>query len=129
MSRAWKLRLITNRFWLWKALETLTLGLYFVVRKDLFEPPYHSILNSLDDTTSSVSLMVVGLFTLAYVLFDIDSKLYKSIMTGLVTFVWLFFLISFIIRDATIGIYISIQSIYAFYVLGSTLLEVVVGRR
>jgi len=129
LSKAWKSRLIANRFWLWKALETLTLGLYFIAKQNLFEPPYHSILNSLDNTTSVVSLMAVGLFTLAYVLFNIDSKLYRSIMTGLVTFVWLFFLTSFVIRDVTIGIYISIQAIYAFYVLGSTLLEVIVGRR
>lgn len=124
-----KNRLIVNRFWLWKALETYTLGIYFILRKDLFEPPYDSVLNQLDGPIPIIILFLIGTITIVYVLWDVKSKRYKALMSGAITFVWLFFFCSFVTRDFTIMTYISIQSIYAFYVLVSIIFEVVAGRR
>lgn len=124
-----KNRLIINRFWLTKGLETYMLGVYFVFRQDLFEPPYHSVLNYLDKWPSIIVLLITGTVAVLYALSDSDSQKYRALMSGLITFVWMFFLVSFIIRDFTIQTFISIQTIYAFFVLASTLVEVVVGRR
>ena len=124
-----KNRLIINRFWLTKGLETYMLGVYFVFRQDLFEPPYHSVLNYLDKWPSIIVLLITGTVAVLYALTNSGSQKYRALMSGLITFVWMFFFVSFIIRDSTIQTYISIQTIYAFFVLASTLVEVVVGRR
>ena len=121
--------LIINRFWLTKGLETYMLGVYFVFRQDLFEPPYHSILNYLDKLPSIIVLLITGTVAILYALTNSGNQKYRALMSGLITFVWMFFFVTFTIRDFTIQTFISIQTIYAFFVLISTLVEVVVGRR
>ena len=77
-----KERLIINRFWLTKGLETYMLGIYFVFRQDLFEPPYHSILNYLDKLPSIIVLLITGTVAILYALTNSGNQKYRALMSG-----------------------------------------------
>ncbi|AVK60524.1 hypothetical protein C5Z25_01500 [Lactobacillus sp. CBA3605] len=118
-----------NRFWLWKALETYGLGIYFIIKSNTFQfqPPRPTLLDIFDDPPIIFILAVVGTFALVYTLWDVNLYYYKPIMTGLLTFVWLFFMIAFVFHDFETGQYLSFESMYAFFVLGSMLHEILFG--
>jgi len=120
---------VKNRFWLWKALETYGLGIYFILKQNAFEfePPRPSLLDIFDDPPAIFILAVVGTFALVYSLWDINLSYYKPVMTGLLTFAWLFFMIAFGIHDFEIQRFISFESMYSFFVLASTVGEIVIG--
>lgn len=118
-----------NRFWLWKALETYGLGIFFIVKRNTFqfEPPRPTLLDLFDDPPVIFVLAIVATFSLVYALWNVNFAYYKPIMTGLLTFVWLFFMIAFGIHDFEIHQYVSFESMYSFFVLASTIFEIVIG--
>ena len=69
---------------------------------------------------------IVGTFTIVYALWDINNLTYKSIMTGLLTFVWLLFFIVFTVWDWEQGVVVGFESMYAAFVLASIINEIVV---
>jgi len=117
-----------NRFWFWKALETYGIGGMFIIRQNTisFYPPRPSLLMYFDDPPFIFLLGIVGTFTLVYALWDINNLAYKSIMTGLLTFVWLLFFIVFMLWDLEQGVVIGFESMYAAFVLASIINEIVV---
>lgn len=82
--------LIKNRFWFWKALETYMIGGMFIINKNTisFNPPRPSSLSYFDDPPFIFLMAVVGTFTIVYALWGIENLAYRSIMTGMLTFVW-----------------------------------------
>lgn len=118
-----------NRFWLWKALETYGLGVFFIIKQNTFafEPPRPTVLDLFDDPPMIFLLAVVGTFALVYSLWNIKFSYYKTIMTGLLTVAWLFFMVAFSFHDFEIQKYVSFESMYAFFVLASMVFEIVVG--
>ncbi|CAM3204407.1 hypothetical protein [Lactiplantibacillus plajomi] len=118
-----------NRFWLWKALETYGLGVYFLIKQNtfVFEPPRPSLLDIFDDPPVIFILAVIGTFALVYSLWNVNFSYYKPVMTGLLTFAWLFFMVAFGLHDFAIQRYVSFESMYAFFVLASTIFEIVMG--
>lgn len=123
------LHLKQNRFWFWKALETYGLGVFFIIKHNTFafEPPRPTLLDMFDDPPVIFVLAVVGTFAMVYALWDANFRYYKAIMTGLLTFVWLFFIIAFGIHDFQISQYVSFESMYAFFVLASIIFEIATG--
>lgn len=123
-------RLNQERAYLWFALETYGLGIYFLIKQTTFQfqPPRPTIFDLLDDPPAIFILAIAGTLALVYSLWNVDHPLYKPVMTGLLTFVWLFFMIAFGIHDFEAGQYISFQSMYAFFVIGRLLHEIMVGR-
>lgn len=117
-----------NRFWFWKALETYGIGALFIIRQNTisFHPPRPSLLTYFDDPPFIFLMGVVGTFTIVYALWDIKKLAYKSIMTGLLTFVWLLFFIVFTAWDWEQGVVIGFESMYAAFVLASIINEIVV---
>ncbi|WP_047999912.1 hypothetical protein [Lactiplantibacillus herbarum] len=118
-----------NRFWLWKSLETYGLGIYFIIKQNTFkfEPPRPTLLDIFDDPPVIFILAIVGTFALVYALWNVNIAYYKPVMTGLLTFVWLFFMVAFGFHDFEIQKYLSFESMYAFFVLASTVFEIVTG--
>jgi len=119
----------SNRFWLWKALETYGLGVFFIVKHNTFqfEPPRPTMLDMFDDPPVIFILAVVGTFALVYSLWEVEHPFYKPMMTALLTFVWLFFMIAFGIHDFEVHQYVSFESMYSLFVLASTIFEIVIG--
>ena len=121
--------LAKNRFWFWKAMETYGLGIYFIIKHNTFafEPPQPTLLDVLDDPPMIFMLAVVGTLALVYSLWNLRTHYYKPLMTGLLTFVWLFFMIAFGVHDFEMQRYVSFESMYAMFVLGSTIFEIIIG--
>lgn len=99
---------VKNRFWFFKALETYSLAVYFIVKRStgIFDWD-HSPLSALDDPPFIFALAVVGTIALVYALWDVRYLYYKQLMTGTLTFVWLVFFLSFCANDALLGVYLS----------------------
>lgn len=118
--------LLKNRFWFFKALETYGLGIYFIIRHSTgtFDPPPNSVLDLLDDPPFIFILAIVGTFVLVYSLWNLNTFLYKPIMTGLLTAVWLIFMLGFVFHDIATGAYVSFQAMYAGFVLVSMISEI-----
>ena len=115
-----------NRFWLFKALETYALALYFIVKRSsgIFSLDGYGYLEVLDDPPFIFMLACVGTVALVYALWDVKQMYYKPLMTGLLTGVWLLFFLSFAITDALVGIYIGFPGIFAFFVLTEMVTEI-----
>lgn len=73
-------------------METYGLGIYFIIKHNTFafEPQQPMLLDVLDDPPMIFMLAVVGTFALVYSLWNLRTHYYKPLMTGLLTFVWLF---------------------------------------
>jgi|GEM_PF-1858369 len=115
-----------NRFWLFKALETYALALYFIVKRSsgVFSLDGFGYLEVLDDPPFIFMLACVGTVALVYTLWDVKQMYYKPLMTGLLTGVWLIFFLSFAITDALVGVYIGFPGIFAFFVLTEMVVEI-----
>ena len=115
-----------NRFWLFKALETYALALYFIVKRSsgIFSLDGYGYLEFLDDPPFVFLLAAVGTVTLVYALWDVKHLFYRPVMTGLLTGVWLLFFLSFAITDALVGVYIGFPGIFAFFVLTEMVTEI-----
>lgn len=115
-----------NRFWLFKALETYALALYFIVKRSsgVFSLDGFGYLEVLDDPPFIFMLACVGTVALVYALWDVKQMYYKPLMTGLLTGVWLIFFLSFAITDALVGVYIGFPGIFAFFVLTEMVVEI-----
>lgn len=100
----------------------------FIIRQNTisFYPPRPSLLMYFDDPPFIFLMGIVGTFTIVYALWDINNLAYRSIMTGLLTFVWLLFLIVFMLWDWEQGIVVGFESMYAAFVLASIINEIVV---
>lgn len=119
--------LAKNRFWLWKALETWGLAIYFIIHHSVgtFSSPSNVVLDKLDDPDSIFILACIGSFVLIYSLWDLNTYLYKPIVTMLLTGVWIVFMCAFIIHDWQAQTYVSFQSIYAGFILVSMIGEII----
>lgn len=117
-----------NYFWFVKALETYGLGLYFIVvhSSGNFTPP-GNVLEYLDDPPFVFLLAVVGTVAMVYSLWNIEYLLYKPVMTGSLTFAWLIMFGGFVTRDIMLGA-LSIQTMYAFFVVFSIIGQLVIKR-
>lgn len=117
-----------NYFWFVKALETYGLAIYFIVlhSSGTFTPP-GNILEFLDDPPFIFLLAVVGTVAIVYALWDVKHLFYKPLMTGLLTFVWLVFFLAFAFEDYYLG-KLSLQSIYAFFVVFSIVGQLVIKK-
>lgn len=115
-----------NRFWLFKALETYALALYFIVKRStgIFNLDGYGYLEVLDDPPFIFLLAVVGTVALVYALWDVKYLYYRPMMTGLLTGVWLLFFLSFTITDILVGVYIGFPGIFAFFVLTEMVTEI-----
>lgn len=115
-----------NRFWLFKALETYALALYFIVKRSsgIFSLDGYGYLEVLDDPPFVFLLAAVGTVTLVYALWDVKHLFYRPVMTGLLTGVWLLFFLSFAITDALVSVYIGFPGIFAFFVLTEMVTEI-----
>lgn len=115
-----------NRFWLFKALETYALVLYFIVKRSygVFSLDGFGYLEVLDDPPFIFMLACVGTVALVYALWNVKQMYYKPLMTGLLTGVWLIFFLSFAITDALVGVYIGFPGIFAFFVLTEMVVEI-----
>lgn len=115
-----------NRFWLFKALETYALALYFIVKRStgIFSLDGYGYLEVLDDPPFIFLLAAVGTVTLVYALWDVKHLFYRPVMTGLLTGVWLLFFLSFVITDTLVGVYIGFPGIFAFFVLTEMVTEI-----
>lgn len=115
-----------NRFWLFKALETYALALYFIVKRSsgVFSLDGFGYLEVLDDPPFIFMLACVGTVAIVYALWDVKQMYYKPLMTGLLTGVWLIFFLSFAITDALVGVYIGFPGIFAFFVLTEMVVEI-----
>ncbi len=115
-----------NRFWMFKALETYALALYFIVKRStgIFSLDGYGYLEVLDDPPFIFLLAVVGTVALVYALWDVKYLYYRPMMTGLLTGVWLLFFLSFTITDILIGVYIGFPGIFAFFVLTEMVTEI-----
>lgn len=117
-----------NRFWLFKALETYALALYFIVKRSsgIFSLDGYGYLEVLDDPPFIFMLACVGTVAIVYALWDVKYLYYKQIMTGTLTFVWLVFFLSFAITDTLVGVYVGFPGIFAFFVLTEMVTEILV---
>lgn len=117
-----------NYFWFVKALETYGLGLYFVIvhSSGNFTPP-GNVLEYLDDPPFVFLLAVVGTVAMVYSLWSVEHLLYKPLMTGSLTFAWLIMFGGFVTRDIMLGT-LSIQTMYAFFVVFSIIGQLVIKR-
>lgn len=117
-----------NYFWFVKALETYGLGLYFIVvhSSGNFTPP-GNVLEYLDDPPFVFLLAVVGTVAMVYSLWNIEYLFYKPIMTGSLTFAWLILFGGFGTRDFILGT-LSIQTMYAFFIVSSIIGQLVIKR-
>lgn len=117
-----------NRFWLFKALETYALALYFIAKRSsgIFSLDGYGYLEVLDDPPFIFMLACVGTVALVYALWDVKYLYYKQIMTGTLTFVWLVFFLSFAITDTLVGVYVGFPGIFAFFVLTEMVTEILV---
>lgn len=115
-----------NRFWLFKALETYALALYFIVKHStgIFNLDGYGYLEALDDPPFIFLLAVVGTITLVYALWDVKNLYYRPVMTGMLTGVWMLFFLSFVITDILVGVYIGFPGIFAFFVLTEMVTEI-----
>lgn len=117
-----------NYFWFVKALETYGLGLYFIIvhSSGNFTPP-GNVLEYLDDPPFVFLLAVVGTVAMVYSLWNVEHLLYKPLMTGSLTFAWSIMFGGFVIRDIMLGT-LSIQTMYAFFVVFSIIGQLVIKR-
>lgn len=117
-----------NYFWFVKALETYGLGLYFIIvhSSGNFTPP-GNVLEYLDDPPFVFLLAVVGTVATVYSLWNVEQLFYKPLMTGSLTFVWLIMFGGFVTRDIMLGT-LSIQTMYAFFVVFSIIGQLVIKR-
>lgn len=120
--------LCKNYFWLVKALETYGLGIYFIIVRSSgnFTPP-GNVLEYLDDPPFVFLLAVVGTVAMVYSLWNVEQLFYKPLMTGSLTFVWLIMFGGFVTRDLILGA-LSIQTMYAFFVVFSIIGQLVIKR-
>lgn len=120
--------LCKNYFWFVKALETYGLGLYFIIvhSSGNFTPP-GNVLEYLDDPPFVFLLAVVGTVAMVYSLWNIEYLFYKPLMTGSLTFAWLIMFGGFGTRDIMLGT-LSIQTMYAFFVVFSIIGQLVIKR-
>lgn len=120
--------LCKNYFWFVKALETYGLGLYFIIvhSSGNFTPP-GNVLEYLDDPSFVFLLAVVGTVAMVYSLWNVEQLFYKPLMTGSLTFVWLIMLGGFVTRDLILGT-LSIQTMYAFFIVFSIIGQLVIKR-
>lgn len=120
--------LCKNYFWFVKALETYGLGLYFIIvhSSGNFTPP-GNVLEYLDDPPFVFLLAVVGTVAMVYSLWNVEQLFYKPLMTGSLTFVWLIMFGGFVTRDLILGA-LSIQTMYAFFVVFSIIGQLVIKR-
>lgn len=120
--------LCKNYFWFVKALETYGLGIYFIIvhSSGNFTPP-GNVLEYLDDPPFVFLLAVVGTVAMVYSLWNVEQLFYKPLMTGSLTFVWLIMFGGFVTRDLIIGA-LSIQTMYAFFVVFSIIGQLVIKR-
>lgn len=117
-----------NYFWFVKALETYGLGLYFIIvhSSGFFTPP-GNVLEYLDDPPFVFLLAVVGTVATVYSLWNIEYLFYKPLMTGALTFAWLIMFGGFVTRDIMLGT-LSVQTMYAFFVVFSIIGQLVIKR-
>lgn len=117
-----------NYFWFLNALETYGLGLYFIIvhSSGNFTPP-GNVLEYLDDPPFVFLLAVVGTVAMVYSLWNIEYLFYKPLMTGSLTFVWLIMFGGFVTHDIMLGT-LSIQTMYAFFVVFSIIGQLVIKR-
>lgn len=120
--------LYKNYFWFVKALETYGLGIYFIIvhSSGNFTPP-GNVLEYLDDPPFVFLLAVIGTVVMVYSLWNIEYLLYKPLMTGSLTFAWLIMFGGFGSRDIMLGT-LSIQTMYAFFVVFSIIGQLVIKR-
>lgn len=120
--------LCKNYFWFVKALETYGLGIYFIIvhSSGNFTPP-GKVLEYLDDPPFVFLLAVVGTVAMVYSLWNVEQLFYKPLMTGSLTFVWLIMFGGFVTRDLILGA-LSIQTMYAFFVVFSIIGQLVIKR-
>lgn len=120
--------LCKNYFWFVKALETYGLGIYFIIvhSSGNFTPP-GNVLEYLDDPPFVFLLAVVGTVAMVYSLWNVEQLFYKPLMTGSLTFVWLIMFGGFVTRDLILGA-LSIQTMYAFFVVFSIIGQLVIKR-
>lgn len=120
--------LCKNYFWFVKALETYGLGIYFIIvhSSGNFTTP-GNVLEYLDDPPFVFLLAVVGTVAMVYSLWNVEQLFYKPLMTGSLTFVWLIMFGGFVTRDLIIGA-LSIQTMYAFFVVFSIIGQLVIKR-
>ena len=117
-----------NYFWFVKALETYGLGIYFIIlhSSGVFTPP-GNVLEYLDDPPFIFLLGCVGTIALVYSLWNVKHLFYKPLMTGLLTFAWLIFFCGFAFHDFIVN-RLSFQTMYAFFVVFSTIGQIVIKR-
>lgn len=120
--------LCKNYFWFVKALETYGLGIYFIIvhSSGNFTPP-GNVLEYLDDPPFVFLLAVVGTVAMVYSLWNVEQLFCKPLMTGSLTFVWLIMFGGFVTRDLILGA-LSIQTMYAFFVVFSIIGQLVIKR-
>lgn len=98
-----------NQFWFWKAIETYALGVYFIVRVNVFDqvppPPviHYSILQIFDDPIFIFMLAVVGTMALTYSIWDFHFFRARQLMIGLLVFVWSIYFWAFLMQGLQLG--------------------------
>jgi membrane-bound ClpP family serine protease len=116
-----------NQFFFWKAVETYGLGIYFIVRVNVFEqepPPLHrigySILQIVDDPSFIFLLAVVGTMALTYSIWDYHFFRARQIMIGLLVFVWSIYFGAFFVHGINTGMWD-----FALFLIGPMILNIV----
>lgn len=98
-----------NQFWFWKAIETYALGLYFIVRVNVFDQvppppePHRTILQMFDDPIFIFMLAVVGTMALTYSIWDFHFFRARQLMIGLLAFVWSIYFGAFLMQGLQLG--------------------------
>ncbi|MDA5386946.1 hypothetical protein [Loigolactobacillus backii] len=79
-----------NQFWFWKAVETYTLGFYFILWVNVLDgrPPHHTIVQRFDDPIFIFLIAIVGTMSLTYSIWDFHFFHARQIIIGLLVFVW-----------------------------------------
>ena len=117
-----------NYFWFIKSLETYGLGIYFIIlhSSGTFSPP-GNVLEYLDDPPFIFLLAVAATVAMVYTLWNVHHLLYKPLMTGLLTFVWLIFLCGFAYSDWYVG-RLSFQTMYSFFIVASMVGQIMIKK-
>ena len=96
-----------NQFWFWKSIETYALGLYFIIRVNVFDqvppPPHRTILQMFDDPIFILMLAVVGPMALTYSIWAFLFFRARQLMIGLLVFVWSTYFGAFLVQGLALG--------------------------
>lgn len=89
-----------NRFWLLTGLETIALGVFFMLAPNYIHDggPFHSAVMWLDDPIPVLILLSVGFFTVILSCFDMNPNWHRGNIIALQA-IWSIYAAAFLIRD------------------------------